>query len=83
MDRTTIMLPPELRAKAKMLAKARGITLAALVRSTLEAEVAKKPKRDPIFEDVSYPRRPGLGNIDDLDAFLYGPILKKSKKRKK
>lgn len=73
MERTTIMLPAALRAKAKRLAKHRGVTLAELVRSTLEAEVGKGRKREPIFEDVSYPRRRGMEGVDLVDADLYGP----------
>ena len=54
MNRTTIMLPPELKRRALARADARGISLAELIRQCLEAEVREareRPAEDPLFAD--------------------------------
>ena len=51
MKRTSIVLPADLRARAKRRAKERGVSFAELVRSAVAREVSEGPEeRDPIFE---------------------------------
>lgn len=81
MNRTTIVIPPELQAKAKRLAKDRGVSFAELVRTTLAAEVeAKGNKRASVFDDLpDDPRRSRAAPSDaaeNHDLYLYGPARK-------
>ena len=43
MHRTTVLLDPAVKAKAKLRAKRLGISLSRLIRNSLEAEVAREP----------------------------------------
>lgn len=43
MNRTTILLPAELRAKASAHARQKGISLGELIRRSLEAAVSRRP----------------------------------------
>ena len=55
MQRTTIMLPPELKEKATRRAREKGISLGELLRESLtialEAKEASLRKDDPLFAD--------------------------------
>lgn len=52
MNRTTILLPAELRAKASGVARKKGISLGELIRRSLEAAVARdRGADDPLFAD--------------------------------
>lgn len=52
MNRTTILLPPALRAKASGVARKKGISLGELIRRCLEAAVARdRGADDPLFTD--------------------------------
>lgn len=77
MVRTTIMLPAELRARAKRLARERGISFAELVRRSLTAWVeegaTRTPGVDAPFGDLAVYE----GDVpEDLssahDRYLYG-----------
>ena len=43
MNRTTILLPAELQAKASAHARQKGISLGELIRRSLEAAVSRRP----------------------------------------
>lgn len=55
MQRTTIMLPPDLKMRAQRLAQERGISLGVLIRealaSALEAAGDDRRNNDPLFAD--------------------------------
>jgi hypothetical protein len=54
MERTTLLLPPDLRERAGLLARSRGQSLAELIRVLLERELATAPadpNSDPLFTD--------------------------------
>jgi predicted DNA-binding protein len=52
MKRTTIMLPPELKHRAEQLAREEGVSLAELIRESLEARLSRQEVRhDPFFSD--------------------------------
>jgi hypothetical protein len=53
MKRTMIMLPDRLKSRAEKLARQEGVSLAELIRVTVEERVAKSNghKRDPLFAD--------------------------------
>ena len=55
MERTTIMLPPELKSKAAKYSELRGISLGQLIREALEKEVAQEAaidyEADSFFSD--------------------------------
>lgn len=77
MKRTTIMLPGDLRAKAKRVAKARGVTLGELVREALADKIAAPGGADAIFRPVALPEDVDLSRVPrDLagnhDKYLYG-----------
>lgn len=56
MERTTIMLPAELRAKAKTYARARGLTFGELVRRALAETIAARDARDSVFAVPALPQ---------------------------
>lgn len=55
MQRTTVMLPPELKERAISRARERGISLGEFLRESLvialSSRVAKNRKDDPLFSD--------------------------------
>lgn len=52
MKRTTILLPPELKHRAERVAHEEGISLAELIRESLEARLThNNSERDPFFKD--------------------------------
>ena len=52
MKRTTIMLPEVLKHRAEQTAHSEGISLAELIRASLEDRLQKQVKRDPFFADT-------------------------------
>ena len=77
MRKTTIMLPPAVHRQAAERARETGVSLAALVRRLLEAELAgphPKGKKDPIFRRHVYrgpaPRR----GAAEHDRFIYDEV---------
>lgn len=74
MKRTTIHLPADLRARAKRVAKARGVTLAELFRRALEREVAEEGRGqiDPIFRTPPWSGKVPADLSGRLDDYLYG-----------
>ena len=75
MHRTTIMLPPELKARAEERASKLGISLGRLIREALTAILARETalrEDDPLFGN-----HPVFDGVDDLaerhDDYLYGP----------
>jgi hypothetical protein len=54
MKRTTIMLPAELKHRAKWLAREEGRSLGELVRESLEKRLAQDTRgHDPFFSDTA------------------------------
>jgi hypothetical protein len=57
MKRTTIMLPDDLRRRARARARRRSISLGKLIRDSLDASLllaSCDSERDPLFEDVVF-----------------------------
>ena len=72
MHRTTILLPEELHRQAERVARARGISLAELVRQRLAETVGRPPAKPRFFS-----RRPWAGPVpsdvaEEHDRYLYG-----------
>ena len=76
MKRTTIMLPPELRAEAAIFAKQKGLSLGELIRQCLQEQVAKcdaSPQGDPFWNDFTPYQGSGPTDIAARhDDYLYG-----------
>jgi hypothetical protein len=76
MQRTTIMLPVDLKQRASTLATRLGISLGELIRQSLEAALrgnAGEVREDPLFTDQAVYRGPVPANLSaDHDDFLYG-----------
>lgn len=68
MTRTTLILPPSLRARAKHLARQEGLSFGEFMRRALAAAVAAREAsaRDPLFETVPYPK--GLASSPPRDG---------------
>lgn len=73
--RTTIMLPPELRARAMKRAKDRGISFGELVRESLASVLTKSPSEtDAFLADRAVFRGKAERDVAaDHDRYLYGP----------
>ena len=77
MDRTTIMLPPELKIRAANQAKKMGISLGQLIREALEksldTEKRTKTGDDSLFLDnVVYGGKTPEDLASEHDKYLYG-----------
>ena len=73
MKRTTIMLPPELKARAEREAGIRGVSLGELIRLSLEAALSHDRGEDPLFADKAVFRGDAPEDLStDHDAYLYG-----------
>ncbi len=77
MQRTTILLPADLKAKALRRAREQGISLDEFLRRALEAALAgpgETPiKADPLFSDVSVYEGPVPADLAvHHDDYLYG-----------
>ena len=74
MKRTTIMLPEALRRRALSRAKQKGVSLAELIRDSLDAAlpaVTYDVDKDPLFEDVIYDGPAPADASSDHDKYLY------------
>ncbi len=74
MERTTIMLPHELRLKANHYASKHHLSLGSLIRKSLEKIVAEESAdRDPFFADqVVYLGEAPEDGAHNHDDYLYG-----------
>ncbi|MCP4680053.1 MAG: hypothetical protein GY854_32090 [Deltaproteobacteria bacterium] len=77
MNRTTIMLPPELKIRAVEEAGRRGISLGELVRQSLEGQLIRaeqeKGVQDPLFAETELFCEPTPRDLaDNHDDYLYG-----------
>jgi len=76
MNRTTVVLPEELKLRAKERARKDGIPFAELVRQAIESRLEApgfRPQDDPLFGEVPVhdgPVPPSLS--EDHDDHLYG-----------
>jgi hypothetical protein len=74
MKRTTIMLPEDLRRRALLRAKQKGVSLGELIRDSLSAAlpgVTYDALADPLFEDVVF-GGPGPADVSAKhDRYLY------------
>ena len=75
MERTTILLPPDLKIKAEKYAQKRGISLGELIRNSLENSLLKKDSKeeDPFFTDRAvFSDHAPKDLADNHDEYLYG-----------
>ena len=77
MTRTTVMLPDQLKGRARQLARERGISLGRLIRDSLEAalkdEGALSSRGDPLFSDTGVYRGEAPNDLSfHHDEYLYG-----------
>lgn len=78
MQRTTIVLPEDLKEAAEELAEREGISLAELIRRQLRAVTSERQangrRRDPIFRRFKPWEGPGPRDAAARhDEYLYGP----------
>ncbi len=76
MHRTTLMLPPELKARAQQRARELGISLGQLVRKALESELVRSSagsrSEDPLFADEAVWTGDAPGDLaKHHDRYLY------------
>jgi hypothetical protein len=75
MDRTTIMLPQELKSRALRKARSKGISLAELIRLALESQLAeaRDPRdADPLMKDSAIFDGEAPEDLSaNHDAYLY------------
>lgn len=77
MQRTTIMLPEELKYKAMQTAAKRGISLGELIRDSLEQACAAEPESaDPFYSDT----KAFTGDIPEDISAKHDDYLDESKK---
>jgi len=78
MERTTIMLPPDLKAKVQKRAAYMGMSLGQYIREAVENALAYQPIEPPIEEDPLFADDavfPGIVPRDiaqNHDRYLYG-----------
>jgi len=75
MERTTIMLPAQLKHRANRLARKLGISLGELIRESLREALNRTPAddEDPLYSDtVSYGGPAPADLAADHDDYLYG-----------
>ena len=77
MDRTTIMLPSDLKIRAANQAKKMGMSLGQLIRDSLENSLNSERKRkaasDSLFLDTAvFEGKTPKDLSSDHDAYLYG-----------
>ena len=76
MERTTILIPADLKVKAEKYARKNGISLGELIRNSLEFRISQKEpgSDDPFFNDRAvYNGRVPLDMAINHDEYLYGP----------
>ncbi len=74
MKRTTIMLPEDLRRRARARARQRGVSLGELIRDSLDASlphVSYDGAGDPLFEDVVFEGPAPRDLSREHDKYLY------------
>lgn len=80
MQRTTIMLPVKLKARAARSARRRGISLGELIRDALEASVSRQPRGPDAEDDAFWADRLVSDAVvpadlsSDHDRYLYGDL---------
>ena len=75
MHRTTIMLPLNLKRRARGLAQRMGVSLSELIRESLEATLRGDRGdlgQDPLFDDEIYDGPAPMDLSCDHDIYLYG-----------
>jgi hypothetical protein len=77
MERTTIMLPHDLKLRAAQQAKKKGISMGKLIREAiyhaLSQDVDKSSNDDPLFTDNELYLGPAPADLSaDHDQYLYG-----------
>ncbi len=75
MQRTTIMLPHDLKIRAEEFSKRKGMTLGELIREGLKEvlNVNEKAAGDPFFMDNAVYKGAAPGNLSSKhDDYLYG-----------
>ena len=77
MDRTTIMLPPDLKIRASNQAKKMGMSLGQLIRDTLENSLITESKRktaaDSLFLDSEvFEGKTPKDLSSEHDNYIYG-----------
>ncbi len=78
MVRTTLLLPAELKRAAEACARAKGLSLGALIRRDLEGTIRKtarghRPHGDPIFDGFEPWMGDGPADLAaEHDVYLYG-----------
>lgn len=77
MERTTVMLPPDLKMRAERRARDMGISLAELIRESLETMLSgsdkDRPMVDPLFaDDAVYAGKTPEDLSVNHDRYLYG-----------
>ncbi len=76
MHRTTIMLPPDLKARAQRRAQELGVSFGELMRQALESELAASQGRtrgdDPLFaDDAIFSGEAPADLSENHDRYLY------------
>jgi len=81
MQRTTIMLPRDLKQRAARAASSRGVSMGELIREALARllRADQDPARqDPLIDDTAVYDGPGpVDTVDRHDEFLYGPARRR------
>lgn len=77
MERTTIMLPHNLKLRLAQHAKKKGISMGALIRDAISAALSQSSDKDgnddPLFTDTELYRGPAPPDLSaDHDQYLYG-----------
>ena len=75
MHRTTIMLPLNLKRRARSLAQRMGVSLSELIRESLEATLRGDRGdlgEDPLYDDEVYDGPAPEDLSSDHDIYLYG-----------
>ena len=78
MQRTSILLPKPTKQAAQRVARARGLSLGALIRQQLDLVVAKESgteTHDPLFDDFQpYTGAAPKDLAQHHDQYLYGDV---------
>jgi hypothetical protein len=76
MDRTTIMIPAELKRKASELARLNEISLGELTRRALKAAIEQAQRRDQrdslLTDRTTFKGKTGRDLAANHDSYLYG-----------
>ena len=75
MQRTTVMIPADLKARADAWARAQGVSLGELVRDALFKVISSKerPQADSLFADTAvFHGETPFDLARDHDRYLYG-----------